>query len=44
MFKKYKKAYFSLNQLYLRFGENVRALRREKHLSQEELSEMVFTT
>jgi len=32
------------NQLYLRFGENVRALRREKHLSQEELSEMVFTT
>ena len=25
-------------------GENVRALRREKHLSQEELSEMVFTT
>ena len=44
MFKKYKKAYLALNQLYLCFGENVRALRREKHLSQEELSEMVFTT
>ena len=44
MFKKYKKAYLAPNQLYLRFGENVRALRREKHLSQEELSEMVFTT
>ena len=29
---------------HLRFGENARALRREKHLSQEELSEMVFTT
>ena len=35
---------YAPNQLYLRFGENVRALRREKHLSQEELSEMVFTT
>lgn len=44
MFKKYKKAYLFLSQLYLRFGENVRALRREKHLPQEELSEMVFTT
>lgn len=44
MFKKHKKAYLFLNQFYLRFGENVRALRREKHLSQEELSEMVFTT
>ena len=44
MFKKYKKAYLAPNQLYLRFGENVRTLRREKHLSQEELSGMVFTT
>ena len=44
MFKKYKKAYLAPNQLYLRFGENVRALRREKHLSQEDLAEMVFTT
>ena len=32
MFKKYTKAYLAPNQLYLRFGENVRALRREKHL------------
>ena len=44
MFKKYKKVYLAPDQLYLRFGENVRALRREKHSSQEELSEMVFTT
>ena len=43
-YNKYKKAYLFPSQLYLRFGENVRALRREKHLSQEELSEMVFTT
>lgn len=44
MFKEYKKAYLAPDQLYLRFGENIRALRREKHLSQEELDEMVFTT
>ena len=33
-YNKYKKAYLFPSQLYLRFGENVRALRRE----------MVFTT
>ena len=40
--KMFKKAYLAPNQRYLRFGENVRALQREKHLSQEELSEMVL--